>query len=166
MSTTCGIQQLGTLCKIKSYLAETEQPDLSPEAILKKLNENETIGKIVNGIKDEDGEVVRKINIKSKYQEGLSAKGTEAVAVVQEGLIALGLIKVDTCKKCWWTEFNFGVYGDQTIKGIADLQKEAGIHYLLPGPGQMLGPETVRVLKAALEAQAEGKDWRAEVNPK
>jgi|GEM_PF-4069075 len=156
MTSAQGMKKVSGWCKIKSFFAEKDQPDLSPKAILKKLNENEVIKKMGKG----------ELSIMSKYQEGLSEKGAEAISIIQDGLIALELIKVDTSCECWWTDFNFGVYGDKTIGAVKQLQIAAGIYPKKIPQGQIIGKQTIAALKKALEAQAKGKNWREAVRPK
>jgi len=155
-------QELGIICRVKSFLYG-DKPNLDPKDILERLNKNEVIKKL------ENGEIV----FLSKYKEGMSGKGADAFEIIQQGLIALELIKIDKNKECWWTSFKFGVYGDKTIAAVKKFQEKAGIKYKrkvsgqgfeiaekLESPdGHKIGQETIKVLKKALEAASKGKNW-------
>lgn len=172
MSDSCGSVGLFSkyVCRVKSYIYGNE-PDLKPKDILADMSKNDLIKKIEAG----------EITLHDAQSEGFPAKGEDgAVAIMQRGLIALGLIKADKCVPCWWTDFSFGLYGPQTTEAIRQLQATAGIKYederlgknltkeiVQSEPtGQRLGPQTITILKNALEAKAQGKNWKAEIKPK
>jgi len=155
-------------CKIKAIVLDRrEVPQDDPKKLLEEINRDPVLKRVEKG----------EINLLSKYQEGLSEKGEKALILVQRALFLLGLllvdVKYDAKCKTKYTKFNWGLYGDNTISAVKELQELSGITYpqkgfgweekRVPPTGSRFGRETLLVLKRALQALAEGKDWRKEI---
>jgi len=126
---------------------------------------------VLKEIKSLGGGVFREIEsgkttLLHKDLERLSDRGKKAMAIVQRGLIGLGLIKIDKNQKCSWSNFSFGIYGDQTAAAIKTLQDAAGISRAEGKDGRKFGKDSLSALTKALAANAEGKDWKEAVKPK
>ena len=139
-----------------------QAPSLDPKTILKELKKDETIQRVKRG------EI-------SLFNDNLGPKVNQdkAVALIQRGLITLGLMTVDTTKKHWWRKPIFwdnvdggiawGSYGDRTIASVKQLQDLAKIDPKDGLEGQKFGSKTLKALETALNAKAAGKDWKAAV---
>ena len=109
----------------------------------------------------------------------ISSKGKQAIALLQQGLIFLGLLQETKIGNNW------GNYGDSTASAVRILQEAANIRNTAlpnynpkdcnptisnvthecnqPANGEVFGAATYRVFVKALQAQAEDKDWRTAV---
>lgn len=130
------------------------RPDISPKSILAEIGKDS----YMNGMEFKLGK--RSLICNSI---GHNFDQRAAVQVVQKGLIALGLIKVDRATKYWWSNSNFawGTYGPSTKAAAYEIQTMAGIKN--GQEGRIFGPESLDNLKVALAAKAEGKDWKTAI---
>jgi len=135
-----------------------DEPKTDAKTVLSEINS------AINGVFREIE--AGKTTLLHKDLERLSDRGKRALSIVQRGLIGLGLIKIDQSKKCWWSNFSFGIYGDQTAGAIKILQDASGINRTEGKEGKKFGKETLSALTKALKAKAEGEDWREAVKAK
>ena len=154
--------------KTRAYMFNVgPEPDLNPRAILAELNGDRLLRSkdFVIG-----GKSLRS-NAYAAYTHTPMQK--KSIATIQKGLIALGLIKVDRSEKEWWRipkqpyndsvgGFGWGEYGARTVKAVDEFQKLAGI---FGNAGNIFDHDTLKAFKKALEALAEGRDWREEIKP-
>ena len=151
-----------TMKKIIDWILyeKTPKPNLDPRAILEEMGKDP----LMNSEDFRKGE-----KSLSSDQITIVVGRKQSIALVQKGLIALGLIKIDTTKEGWWRKprspysdagggFAWGSYGPKTVNAVEEFQKIAGIE---GRNGHIFGEGTLVALKAALRAKAEGKDWKA-----
>ena len=139
-------------------------PDLNPKNILKELGEN-------NIIKSDDFKNGKISICSDNFNTGIQGQD-KAVAIIQRGLIALGLMKVDMTKKYWWRKplvfddleggISWGSYGPRTEEAVRKLQDLGGIGPEKGHKGSLFGRETEKILETALAEKAKNKnvDWK------
>ena len=147
------------------------KPDLDPDHILAELAGNDIIksqdfknGKISICF-DNFGSISR-VDLQNREK---------AIVIIQRGLIALGLMNVDTTQKYWWRKpgkfslddtgggISWGNYGPRTERAIWFFQLAGCIDPKEGREGKIFGRDTEKFLETALKAMAEGKDWVREV---
>jgi|GEM_PF-3045092 len=106
----------------------------NPEEILQELRAHPVINKL------KAGEIV----FLHKSIEGLSPKGKEALACIQQALIVLELLPPIS-------EREYGIYGDKTAKAIFQLQNWAKIDQIEGWEGRKIEVKTIKALERALE---------------
>jgi hypothetical protein len=111
-----------------------------PQNILDDLRSNPAIGSLRRG----------EIYFAHKNTEGVSLKGKQALAIIQRGLLTLGLIEhMNTTE--------FGVYGDKTACAASYLQNRARIDSQLVWEGRRFEAATLAVLETALQEKIDGR---------
>jgi len=111
----------------------------NPRNILNDLRGNLAINRLRRG----------EIIFAHKNIEGLSPRGKEALAIIQRGMVSLGLIEhLNTTE--------FGVYGDKTACATLYLQKQAGLDSLLVWEGRQFNSDTLIALETALQEKMKG----------
>jgi len=110
-----------------------------PQNVLDDLRGNLAIGRLRSG----------EINFSHKNTEGLSVRGKEALAIIQRGMVSLGLIEhMGTAE--------FGVYGDKTACAAHYLQNRAGIDPQPVWTGRRFDAATLAALETALQEKISG----------
>jgi len=111
-----------------------------PQNILDDLRGNLAIGRLRRG----------KLYFAHKSTEGISPRGKEALAIIQRGMLSLGLIEhMETSE--------FGIYGDKTACAAHFLQNRAGIDPRAVWEGRRIDAATLTALETALEEKIDGR---------
>jgi hypothetical protein len=150
----------GYIDKVKKMQAGPA-PDLNPKNILRELEKN-------NIIKSDDFKNGKISICSDNFNAGIQGQD-KAVVIIQRGLIALGLMKVDMTKKYWWRKplvfddieggISWGRYGPRTEEAVNKLQDIGGIDPEKGHKGSLFGRDTLKIFETALEAKAKKMDW-------